>query len=52
MLVENYPIFIKSGFDVAFVNLYHSVVKRALAGELLSEVPRGYFMAGTGTYLF
>ncbi|KAI9035053.1 tetratricopeptide repeat protein [Aspergillus affinis] len=52
VLVENYPTFIKRGFDVAFVNLFHSVVKRALAGELLSEVPRGYFMAGTGTYFF
>ncbi|KAJ5808875.1 hypothetical protein N7474_010144 [Penicillium riverlandense] len=51
-LVESYPTFIKPGFDVAFVNLFHSVVKRSLAVELLSKVPRGYFMAGNGTYFF
>jgi tetratricopeptide (TPR) repeat protein len=51
-LVESYSTFITRGFDFAFITLFHSVVKRALARELLSEVPRGYFMAGNGTYFF
>lgn len=51
-LIESYSSFIPRGFDFAFINLFHSVVKRALASELLSKVPRGYFMAGNGTYFF
>ncbi|KAJ6003591.1 hypothetical protein N7522_006283 [Penicillium canescens] len=51
-LVERYSTFIAHGFDFAFINLFHSVVKRALASDLLSKVPRGYFMAGNGTYFF
>lgn len=51
-LVESYSTFITLGFDFAFITLFHSVVKRALANELLSEVSRGYFMAGNGTYFF
>ncbi|KAJ9481585.1 hypothetical protein VN97_g11886 [Penicillium thymicola] len=51
-LVESYSTFITRGFDFAFITLFHSVVKRALASEVLSEVSRGYFMAGNGTYFF
>ena len=52
VLLVSYAIFIPYRFDFVFINLFHSVVKRALASTLLSEIPCSYFMAGNGTYFF
>ena len=50
-LANRYVTFTDGCFDIAFIHLFHCLIKRHLAAKLLDSQPPRYYMAGTGTYL-